>query len=90
MSIFAHCALGGEALYSLLLVVFYLILLRTVAANLGYVILSANMAIVVVTEALLHSVCVVIELALMYLALPCYSGIDYSISYLWVCELNND
>lgn len=90
ISIFAHCVLGVETLYSLLLVVFRLMLLRTVGANLRRVILSADVAIVVAAEALLYSVCAVVELVLMYLALLRYSGIDYGISYLWICELNND
>lgn len=63
---------------------------RTIAAKLGRLTLSAGVAIVVVTEALFHSVCAVVELALMHLALPCHSGIDYGIGPLWVCELNNN
>lgn len=82
MSIFAHYALGVETLHSLLLAVFCLVLLRIIGANLRRVTLSTDVAIVVATEALLHSARTVVELALMYLALLCYSGIDYGISYL--------
>lgn len=69
---------------------FRLMLLRVIAANLGRVILSADVAVIIVTKALLHSACAVVELALMYLALLCYSGIDYGISRLRLCELYND
>lgn len=88
VGIFAHCTSGGEALHSLLLAVFRLMLPRAIAANLGCVTLSADVAIVVAPEALLHSASAVIELALMYLALPCHSSIDDGIGHFWICELN--
>ena len=65
-------------------------LFGTIAATLGYVALSADMAVVVAAEALYHSAGAVVELALVYLALLCQSCINDSIGYLWVCEFYNN
>lgn len=81
MSTFVHCASGREALHSLLLIVFRLILLCTIAANLGCVILSADVTIIVAPEVLLYSIGAVVELVLIYLAFPGISRIDDSVSH---------
>jgi hypothetical protein len=64
MSTFVHCALGDEPFHSLLLVVFCLVLLSTIAAYLGCVTLSADVTVVVAAEALFHSAGAVVGLAL--------------------------
>ena len=70
----------------LLTIVFYLILIRIVAAYLKYVILSADMIVIIAAEALLNSADAVIELILIYLAVLYYSGVDNSVSLFGVCE----
>ena len=90
VSIFADCTLGSEAFHSLLLAVLRLVLLCTIAANLGCVALSSDVAVVVAAEALFHSAGAVVELALMYLAIPCHSGVDDGIGHFWVCEFNDN
>jgi hypothetical protein len=67
--------------------VFCLVLLRVVAANLGRVILSANITIVVVVEALLYPVGAVVELVLVNLAILNPASVDNSISHLGFYEL---
>lgn len=71
MGTFAHCALGekkegGESLHFLLLAVSGLMQLSAIAANLRRVALSADVAVLVAAEALLHSAGAVVELALMF------------------------
>ena len=70
MSTFAHCASRGEPFRSLLPAVFCLVLLCTIAAKLGCVTLSADVTVIVAAEALFHPAGAVIELALVYMAIP--------------------
>jgi hypothetical protein len=86
MSTFAHCASGSEPFHSLLTAVFRLVLLRTIAACLGCVTLSADVAIIIATEALFYPAGAVVELALVYMAVPYYSGVDDGIGHFWICK----
>lgn len=90
MSIFAYYISRSETLRPLLLVVFRLVLLCVIAANLGCVILSSDITVIVVAEALLHSIGAVIELALVYLAILCHPRVDCGISHFWVYEFNDN
>ena len=90
MNIFAYCASRRESLHALLLTVFRLVLLCAIAANLGCVTLSADVAVVVTAEALLHSAGAVVKLALMYLAIPNQSGVNSGVGHFRLCKFNND
>jgi hypothetical protein len=63
-----------------------LVLLSTIAVYLGYVILSANVAIIVVAKVLLHPIGTVIELVDVDLSVLYYPSIDNSVSYFGVYE----
>ena len=89
MSTLAHYASRGEPFHSLLPAVSRLVLLRTIAAKLGCVALSADVTVVVAAEALFHPAGAVIELALVYVAIQCHSSVDDGIGYFWVCKFNN-
>jgi hypothetical protein len=86
MGVFAHYTSGWEAFPTLLVTVFCLILVRIVATCLGFIALSADVAVFIALEVLLDSAGVVIELALMYLAVPDHSGVDNSVGHLRVGE----
>jgi hypothetical protein len=69
--------------------VFYLVLLYVITINLGYIILSTDVAVIVVVEVLLYFTGAVVKLVLVYLTIPCQFSVDDGISYFWLCELNN-
>ena len=66
------------------------ILRGIIAVNLGYIILSTNITIIIIVEALFNPKGAIIELALIDITILCYSYIDNGISYFWVCEFNNN
>lgn len=61
-------------------------LVRTVATCLGFVALSADVAVFIASEALLDSAGAVVELALVYLAVPNHSGVDDGVGHFRVSE----
>ncbi len=44
------------------------------------------MTIIIAAEALFHPAGMIIELALVYVAVPYYSGVDNGIGHFWVYE----
>ncbi|KAF2452710.1 hypothetical protein BDY21DRAFT_355738, partial [Lineolata rhizophorae] len=64
-------------------------LFSAIAAYLRGAALSADVAVVVAAEALLHSAGAVVELALVDLAVPCHSSVDDSVGCFWVCEFDD-
>jgi hypothetical protein len=52
-----------------------------IAIYLGYIILSANITIVIALKALFHPTGIVIELVLVYMAILYYPNIDYGIGH---------
>jgi hypothetical protein len=85
---FAHCASGSKPFHSLLPAVFRLVLLCTIAAYLGCATLSADVTIIVAAEALLYPAGTIIELALVYMAIPYHPGVDDGVGRFWVCKFN--
>jgi hypothetical protein len=53
---------------------------------LGCVALSADVTVIIASEALLHSAGAIVELALVYLAVPYHSGVDDGVGHFQVCE----
>ena len=90
ISILAYGILRYESFYALLSTVLGFILHGIIAANLGCVILSANITIIVAAEALLDPTGAIVELALIDITVLRHSYIDNSISCFWICEFNND
>ena len=79
VSTFAYYALWYESLYLLLLIVLYLMRLRTISADLGCITLTSDVAVVVAAEALYYPIGAVIEFALVYLAFLCYTRVYNSV-----------
>ena len=90
MSTLAYGILRRESFYAPLSAVFGLILLGTIATNLGYVILSADVTVIVAAEILLDSTGAIIELALIDMPVPGHFCVDNGIGCFWICELDND
>jgi hypothetical protein len=84
---FAHCTFGSKPFYSFLFTVLSLVLLGTMAACLGCIALSADVAIIVAAEALLYSTGTVIELADVDVSVPYHPSVDDSVGHFWVPEL---
>jgi hypothetical protein len=61
-----------------------------IAISLGYIILSANITIIIVVEALFHSISIVIKLILIYLTIPYQFYINNYISYFWICKFKDN
>ena len=68
-------------LYSLLPIVFCLVLLYTIATYLGCATLSANVTIIVAVEALFYPIGMIIELALVNMAILHHSSVNDSVSH---------
>ena len=64
--------------------------LRTIATCLGCVTLSADVLVIVTTEALFHPAGTVVELTLADVALPCHARIDQGVSHLWCGKFYDD
>ena len=90
ISILVYSILRRESFYALLSIVLGFILRGIIATNLGYIILSANITIIIAVEALLDPIGAIIELALIDITVLCYSYIDNGINYFWVYEFNNN
>ena len=86
---FAHYALRDEPFHSLLLIVFCLVLLSIIAACLGCVTLSADVTVVIAAEALFHPAGAIVELALVYMAVPYHPSVDNGIGHFRVGEFND-
>lgn len=85
---FAYCVARGEPFCSLFFAVSRLMSLGIIAACLRGAALSADIAIIVAVEVLLHSTGLVIELVLVYVTIPCHSCIYDGIGYFWVRKFN--
>jgi hypothetical protein len=68
--------------------VFRLVLLCTIAASLGCVTLSADVTIIAAAEALFYPAGAIIELALVYMAVPYHSGVDDGVGHFRVREFD--
>jgi hypothetical protein len=78
---FAHYTFGSKPFYSFLFIVFSLVLLGIIAACLGCVALSADVAIIVTAEALLYSIGSVIELADVDVSVLYHPSVNDSVSH---------
>ena len=65
-------------------------LLRKIAARLGNVAFSADVAIVIAARALFHPAGAVVQLTLVNLSLPCHPGIDDGVGHFRIRKLHHD
>jgi hypothetical protein len=85
---FIYCIPWREALHSLLVIVFRLVLLRAIVIDLGYVILGADITVVIIAEVLFDSIGAVVKLILVDLTVLYYPGVDNDVSHLRVRKFN--